>query len=63
MEANCKQTRIEIEAAKVKIDKYSQSQAYSKFIYRPPNNFIQEENELEKSLRRYRRLPRYTPVF
>jgi hypothetical protein len=63
MEANSKQTRIEIEAVKVKIDKYVQSQVYSKLILRPPNDFIQEENEPQKNLPRYRRLARYTPVF
>lgn len=62
IEANHKQTRIEIEEMKVKIDEYIQSQVRSKLIHKPFDDFIQEENKTQKSEPRFRRF-RYSPVF
>lgn len=63
-ETNFTQTRIEREETKANVDICIQSQVRSKLIHNPPNNFIQEENNiLQESEWRFRRLPRYTPVF
>jgi glutamyl-tRNA reductase len=54
-ETNFTQTRIEREETKANVDTCIQSQIRSKLIHNPPNDFIDEQ--------RFRRLPRYTPVF
>ena len=63
-ETNFTESHIEREQTKANVDICIHSQVRSKLIHNPPNYFIEEENNiLQESERRFRHLPRYTPVF